>query len=276
VDKNGDIWATCYGKGLARYQNGKWTSYTTSNSNIISDYVTAVEPGTGGIIIGSNDGFSIRTDNGTWTNLYDPSVASMEISTIKFDSKGALWMGTLGEGYYYNNGSGYTHYLSGYDVKVIEEDNSGTIWIGTDRGLYKYNGTHLTTSSAAYLTISNGLPSSDIISLCSDSKGRLWIGTYGGKTASWIDNKGLNQLNLMNGYNSTAIWDIQEDKTGDIWFATYDGGLIRYDGVVPHAYKAYNTPSLDDDITCICIDQNGNIWIGTRTKGVFKYTLPLE
>jgi sugar lactone lactonase YvrE len=276
VDPNGDIWATCYGKGLARYHDGIWSSYTSANSSINSNYVTGVEPVSDGIFIGTDDGFSIRLTTGAWFYIYDPSVSYMAINTIKADSKGSVWFGTQGEGYYYFDGTNYSHYLSGYDVKVIEEDRSGTIWIGTDRGLFKYNGTHLTPSSSAYLTSSNGLPSSDIISLYSDSRGRMWIGTYGGKTASWVDNKGLHQLNLMNGYDSTAIWDIQEDKKGDIWFATYNGGLIRYDGVVPHAYKAYNTLSFDDDITCLCEDLDGNIWIGTRTKGVFKYSLPLE
>lgn len=276
VDQSGNLWATCYGKGVARFQSGTWTTYNTSNSYILSNYTTVLEPVTASLLIGTEYGLSIRLTSGTWQYYSDTSVEYMIVNSIKCDSHGNYWIGTEDEGYYFYNGTIFYHYLSGYDVNAIAEDKSGNIWLGTDHGLYKYNGTHLTTSATPVLNTSNGLTSNSISYLYPDSKGRLWIGYYVSKTASWVDNNGVNQLNLMDGKEITTIWDIQEDKKGDIWFATGGSGLIRYDGVIPHSYKEYNTPSIDDYIYSICLDLGGNLWIGTRTKGVIKYTLPLE
>jgi ligand-binding sensor domain-containing protein len=276
IDQTGNLWATCYGKGLAKFQSGVWTTYNISNSYILSNYTTALEPATGGMLIGTTYGLSVRQTSGTWLYYYDSSVAYMIINALKTDSRGNYWIGTEDEGYYFYNGTSFSHYLSGYDVNAIAEDKSGNIWIGTDRGLFKYNGTHLTISSTPVFSSSNGLTSNNISTLYTDSKGRLWVGYFASKTASWVENNAVNQLNLMTGEELTTIWDIQEDKKGDIWFATGGSGLIHYDGVIPHSYKEYNTSLIDDDIYCICQDLEGNLWLGTSSKGVLKYTLPLE
>ena len=276
VDPSGNLWATCFGNGLAKFESGTWTTYNTSNSYLLSNYTTALEPVTGSILVGTTNGLSVRQTSGNWLYFYDSSVSYMIINSIIADSRGNYWIGTEDEGYYFYNGTNFYHYLSGYDVNAIAEDKTGNIWFGTDHGLFKYNGTHLNTSTTPVLNTSNGLTSNSISSLYPDNNGRLWIGYFASKTASWVDNNGVNQLNLMDGEEITTIWDIQEDKKGDIWFATGGSGLIRYDGVIAHSYKEYNTTLIDDDIYCICQDPEGNLWLGTSSKGVIKYTLPLE
>jgi ligand-binding sensor domain-containing protein len=163
-------------------------------------------------------------------------------------------------------------------VNVIEEGSNGNMWLGTDRGLYKFTGTHLNTSSVAAFTKLNGLSVNAVTSLFFDSNERLWIGYMKGTTVSWLDKSGgIHQLDLMNGIDSTTVRDISEDEKGDIWFATDSTGLVRYDGVIPHIYKAYNTNNIvEDDVTCICEDKNGDMWFGTASKGVIKYTLPIK
>jgi ligand-binding sensor domain-containing protein len=117
-----------------------------------------------------------------------------------------------------------------------------------------------------------------VTSLYFDKEERLWIGYMKGTTASWLDKSGvIHQLDLMDGIDSTTVRDISEDEKGDIWFATDSTGLVRYDGVIPHIYKAYNTNNIvEDDVTCICEDKNGDMWFGTASKGVIKYTLPIK
>ncbi len=165
---------------------------------------------------------------------------------------------------------------------ILEEGSNGNMWLGTDRGLYKFTGTHLNTSSVAAFTKLNGLSSNMVTSLYFDKEERLWIGYMKGTTASWLDKSGaIHQLNLMNGADSTTVWDICEDKKGDIWFATSGSGLVRYDGVVPHSFKAYNAPDnikdhINDFFTSICEDKDGNMWFGTASKGALKNTLPIE
>jgi ligand-binding sensor domain-containing protein len=119
-----------------------------------------------------------------------------------------------------------------------------------------------------------------VTSLYLDSKERLWIGVLNSDKVYLRENSGIRGISLMTGLPGNEIWDICEDKKGDMWFATYGGGLIRYDGVVPHSYKSYNAFTsevfAEDEVNCIVKDNDGNMWFGLTTKGLVKYTLPLN
>jgi ligand-binding sensor domain-containing protein len=273
VDRQGDLWVTCYGNGLARYSSGTWITYSTANSQILSNSVTAVEAtNDGSIIIGTSNGVTVRNAAGVWSSYKDPAVTTMDINSVKVTADGLLWVGTEGEGFYIADASGYEKVtLSGIEsVNAIEEDTKDNVWLGTNNGLIKWDGTNLTQYTTA-----DGLPDNDISALFFDSKQKLWIGTFGSKVVSWLDNSGIHTLSLLNGIEGNVVWDICEDKKGDIWFATYTDGVIRYDGVVPHSYKEYNA-FYEDNVNCITKDNDGNMWFGLASKGLVKYTLPLH
>jgi ligand-binding sensor domain-containing protein len=273
LDTEGQLWLAFSENGVASYLNGALAGYNTSNSYIISDFATSLAPvSDGSILIGTADGISLRTVNDQWSNYKDPEVSSMHINAIKIASNGIVWAGTEGQCLYINEGSGFYHlYDAAYEnVNIIEEDSYNNIWIGTDNGLLKWDG-----SNFSLLTTSEGLPENEITALCNDSKGRLWIGTSGGETVSWIDNSGLHQLSLMTGNEGIYVQDIIEDRRGDIWFATWFDGLVRYDGVISHSFKIYNG-FYENDVNTIGEDSEGNLWFGLYSKGLVKYTLPLE
>lgn len=275
VDMKGNLWVTCYGSGLAKYSNGTWTKFNTSNSDILSNNVTATESTSDGrIIVGTNNGVAILNASGQWSSYNDPLVTTMDVYCVRMISDGSLWIGTYNEGFYINKATVYSHSLSGFTVYSIEEDQSGNVWMGTSNGLLKWDG-------ISWTNISNtaGLPSGSVTSLFVDSKNRLWIGVLDADKVYLLDNTGIHGISLLTGLTKNEIRDICEDKHGDIWFATYGGGLIRYDGVIPHSYKTYNafTSGLfaEDKINCIVKDMDGNMWFGLTTKGLVKYTLPL-
>jgi len=272
-DSQDNLWITFENKGAAIYDNGAFISYNTANSDILSNSVTSVGTGNNGaMIFGTSDGLSIRSADGQWSSYKDPLAATMYINTVKVTSNGWIWIGTQNQGFYINDGTGYYNvYTDEYkNIIVIEEDSNENVWIGTDNGLLKWDGSKWTVLSTA-----DGLPDNDVTSLLSDSKKRLWIGTNGGETVSWIENSEIHQLSLMNGSFGTFIRDIFEDRKGDIWFATWYDGLIRFDGVIPHSFKVYNG-FYENDVNCIEEDKYGNLWFGLYSKGLVKYTLPLE
>jgi ligand-binding sensor domain-containing protein len=276
VDRAGNLWLTCPGYGLAEYANGKWTEYNTSNSGILSNNVTAIEStADGSIIVGTNNGITIRNAAGQWSSYKDPMVMTMEVNSVRSASDGSIWVGTLNEGFYINEATVYSHSSSGFTVYSFEEDGSGNVWMGTNNGLFKWNGT-----SWSNISVTDGLPVGSVTSLCLDSKERLWIGVLDADKVYLRDNSGIHGISLMTGPIGNEIWDICEDKNGDMWFATYGGGLIRYDGVVPHSYKSYNAFTsevfAEDEVNCIARDNEGNMWFGLTTKGLVKYTLPLN
>jgi ligand-binding sensor domain-containing protein len=273
LDKNGLMWVAFSGAGLSSFNGSTWTPYNVSNSGLLSNNVTCLDVDKfGSLLVGTTDGISIRSANNQWTYFQDP-ILTLYVNSIKGTSKGWIVFGTENQGFYINDGTGFVQIYDATfkNVNAIEEDKSGNLWLGTDNGLLKYDG-----KSFSLLTTANGLPSNNVISLFCDSRSRLWVGTNGGKSVSWIDsgNK-IYQVYLFNGSAGTYARDIYEDRRGDIWFATWWDGLIDYDGVVPHAYKTYNGFP-ENDVNAAGEDKNGNMWFGLYSKGLEKYTLPIQ
>ncbi len=272
IDSKKNLWFSFPGYGSAKLADNVWTYYKTSNSPILSNSVTCLATdATGKIIFGTSNGLSILTTNNVWSSYNDP-VTTMNINSIKVASNGWVWVGTQSQGFYVNNGSGFTKNLTDQykNVNVIEEGIQGNIYLGTDNGIIKWDG-----STYSYLTTSNGLPANKVTSMRLDSKERLWVGTGGGKSVSWIDTRGIHQVNLLTDSDSLFVKDIREDRRGDIWFATFNNGLIRYDGVIPYSFRESNGFP-EDKVYSIGEDKDGNLWFGLYSKGLAKYTLPID
>jgi ligand-binding sensor domain-containing protein len=271
LDRKNNLWFTFPGHGTASFDGKTWTIYTAGPSQLLNNSVTVLdETSSGTIVIGTTDGLSILSATNVWSSYTDP-LASMNVSAIKVASNGWVWVGTQSQGFYLNTGSGFVKTLTNKysNVNTIEEGQAGNIFIGTDSGIIKWNGTDY-----SYLSSSDGLPADKVTAIRFDSRKRLWIGTEGGKTAAWLDQQGIHQLDMMAGSDNLTIKDIHEDRKGDIWFATSGNGLIRFDGVIPYSFKEYNGFP-EDNINCIGEDDKGNLWFGLASRGVVKYTLPI-
>lgn len=184
--------------------------------------------------------------------------------------------------------------LSQNYVFTILQDQKGFMWFGTWNGLNKYNGYQFKTyKSVPYSP--NSLSNSCITTLFEDHKGNLWIGTNDGGlnrlTYSFepdqFQTKSIKEpqfyqyqsqqedsLNII-GKNITAI---TEDQYGNIWIGTYNNGLnvIYRDSAEPAITYNYDQTSPKAEglpiksINCIHRDQEGFLWIGTRTQGLIK------
>lgn len=272
LDGKGNLWFTFPGYGTAMLNDTGWTFYTAGPAQLLSNAVTVLGiTSNGNIVIGTSDGLSILSATSVWSSYIDPS-ASMYVNAIKVASNGWVWVGTQNQGFYVNTGSGFLKSPNdkNSNINAIEEGKNGNIYLGTDSGIIKWDG-----SGYSYIKLSAGLPANRVTSIRFDSRQRLWIGTDGGKTAAWLDDSGIHQLNLMAGADSLTIKDIHEDRKGDIWFATSANGLILYDGIVPYSFKEYNGFP-ENNINCIGEDKNGNLWFGLASKGLVRYTLPLD
>jgi signal transduction histidine kinase/ligand-binding sensor domain-containing protein/DNA-binding response OmpR family regulator len=161
---------------------------------------------------------------------------SNDIFCFKEDSKGAIWIGTNGDGVnvmvnnkvivkYTPQPGGANEKqlpLNGY-IRAIEEDTDGNIWIGSHgSGLGIYHpATHTWT---VYTKDNSQLPSDKVQSILCDSQGRIWIGTYG--VGLILFDKAKNQFvpfSEEDGLQNTTIYQIVEDQQGRIWLSTNTG-----------------------------------------------------
>ncbi len=86
-------------------------------------------------------------------------------------------------------------------------------------------------------------------------------------------NINVTTVNGISGLSQNTINCIYKDHYGFMWFGTQDG-LNKYDGYKVTVYKhnINNPRSLPaNHITSVCEDENGNLWVGTRTAGVSRY-----
>jgi ligand-binding sensor domain-containing protein/serine phosphatase RsbU (regulator of sigma subunit) len=83
----------------------------------------------------------------------------------------------------------------------------------------------------------------------------------------------FEHLSIKQGLSQGIVTGITQDKKGFMWFGTEDN-LNRYDGYdfVHHDNDPNDKNSMPDNwIRALTTDRNGDVWIGTDTKGIAKY-----
>jgi len=113
------------------------------------------------------------------------------------------------------------------NVTRIAQDPSGYLWISTFAGLCRYDG----RSFAYYQNDpkdSNSLSNNTLISLCADTRGLIWIGTFSHGMDCFDPVKGIfthyrHQPGNPNSLTNDSITAIIQDHTGILWIGTEQG-----------------------------------------------------
>ncbi|MCH8317271.1 MAG: hypothetical protein IIA88_02040, partial [Bacteroidetes bacterium] len=131
----------------------------------------------------------------------------------------------------------------------------------------------------SWYTNENGLPQSQVYALLQDSKGYLWIGTYGGGLCRF-DGTNFVTFTSKDGLGNDRIYSIMEDSKGNIWIGMDSGGLGKYKG------SGSSGEEKDDDVKFINYtvkdglnsniilkiieDHKGVLWLATA-KGICTF-----
>src|SRR5439155_12242576 len=110
-------------------------------------------------------------------------------------------------------------------IYALFEDHEANLWVGSWDGLYRLTPARFTTYTAQ-----QGLTCNNVMSVCEDRSGAIWIATWGG---------GLNQLKegriisfgSTNGLTHDSVLALHEGRDGSLWVGMdFDGGLNRLKG----------------------------------------------
>ena len=166
------------------------------------------------------------------------------------------------------------HGLPQSTISCIAQDQMGFMWFGTQDGLSRYDGYRFL--NYRYLPDQTGsLSNNDIGSLLVDRKGRLWVGTRGGglnlfhgETQSFSLFK--HQPGRRTSLASNIINCHFQDRQGNHWVGTQKG-LNRFDPDTATFEKVIDKSGILAAIPVWSLleDEEGNLWIGTRGKGLF-------
>lgn len=114
---------------------------------------------------------------------------------------------------------------------------------------------------------------SDVISMATDARGRIWLGTVGtgivmvdasGRIARFRhdpENPGSVANDVVN--------DILVDRSHNLWFATW-GGLSRFDETTG-SFENHAPPGTEPKYLALAEDAAGNVWLGTHRYGLHRF-----
>ncbi len=260
--------------GLVKFnkQTGEETFYTSENSGLSSnglrllmkDKENNIWIGTFNQGINKFDGTTFETVNVQSSD----NPLNMHVVSMAIDDSGNKWFNSQMclnklDG---NNQESWTIPFSCALVvhffHPMKFDKEGTLWMGI-HDVYNY---HLTKFSDGQV---QGIPGfmAHVNAIEIDDDNNKWLAT------SWglIKYDG-EEFTVYDFYGSLQA--IKRDLAGNLWMAN-GLNLIKFNGNKFNKYEVpllNNHPQLYDLIFCIEPDNEGNVWIGTRTGGLFKFT----
>ncbi len=201
------------------------------------------------------------------------------------DANGSIWIGTKKDGLYrYNRGidafqkeilplgAGLTTIEN---IGSINEDKYSRLWIGHNSGIavYDYGDSYLRDYMLenSYGKIEN----TTVTHIYKTKNGHMVTGTY--FSGAFYINELISSFGFYNFSKSRedgggiAVNGITEDEKNRIWIATNrtgvnivdkDGGLIKQ--------LNQSTNGIADNIISVARDDNGNIWAGSLSNGLYK------
>lgn len=180
----------------------------------------------GGCVVMQPDGHHIGT---LGTDLLK-SVS--DVYCVFKDNAGNLWMSASWGLYRRNAGEeAFVRIEDVGDSWICEmcQDSKGRIWIASmGDGIWLYSPSTNTYKHYAFdEKHSNGLCSNSISSITEDSKGRLWFSTDRGGLALYLPKSdSFETFDKRRGLPDDTVYDVIEDNNGFIWFGT-NRGLVK-------------------------------------------------
>lgn len=291
-DHRGAIWLGSFNTGLQRLDpaNGQFTSYTHSKGDPASishnQVSTVFEDSAKRLWIGTGGGLNLfnRSTNNFQTYAHDrtrsSSLAGSSVRTIGEDRNGLLWVGTYSNGVSRWNSHSWAlgHRIPQWlpDASMINafaDADKGDLWVGTTVGLLLMGQDGLVNK----VTVNQSLDHDTVMSLLSDRKNQLWIGTMSdglslrrtdGSISTFRADAGGEQ-----GLGSDGIMSLYEDRSGRIWIGTFEGGVSVYNpetGAIRRFLDVTGKSPWFERIraTAIREDHQGRIWVGTTGDGL--------
>lgn len=156
------------------------------------------------------------------------------------------------------------------------EDREDNIWIATsNNGIYRFTPAAQFFTNIPHVNRVNNTPGKgSILSFFRTRKGTLLAGAWSEGLYHYDKDFNLIPLNIK-GFSekqSPWMWSMYPSRDSDfVWMGSQPG--IYHINLADRSYKYYNPPALKNrTIRQLAEDRFGNLWIGTQSLGLFKWT----
>ena len=277
-DKNGNVWVGTYYRGINIWKD-RWSDigmyFNNPSDNSIKGTIVR------SICQDENGHIWFCTEDG-WLNRFNPTNHAITNYKLADDLNlqglvaegNRLWVCSYGHGVWMldrKNGKVLRQYNLPNNMTTLGlKSAKGNILIGTTSGLYRYD------AQTDSFSIVENTGRNYVHSLYQDSKGIIWIGTYGSGILC-IDEEGdllsrITASKAEGGLTSGIITSFHEDTDHRIWVTTAGGGVCHtdaeYDITSPYFHNLTSKDGIPSNIACaIAEDTDGMLWIST-TNGI--------
>jgi ligand-binding sensor domain-containing protein/serine phosphatase RsbU (regulator of sigma subunit) len=302
IEKDGTLWVGLGTGGVDRFDPKTKAFARVVKPEFSGGEISAIQSdGNDQLFIASNGGgvMAVATASTAPTPAWLPvnDTISRNVTAIRIDSKGTLWIGTDDAGLYelpkgeaepksWLPREGDRESLSNDKITHLFEDRDHGLWVSTQFGLNYLDPTRAKVTryapdpqypmrTATYLQFGT--------TAFQDRSGILWFGSL---------DFGLYKLDPMRRSLQNYAWTPEfgmpsvfcEAKDGTIWAGTYSSGLYAYD-FKKNTYIAYaslgteggaNYISLTQWLSSIHCAQDGTIWLGGSGLGLIEFNPTTE
>lgn len=281
VDEEGAWWIAS-SSGLFKYHSGKLTLVDEISPDRYM--ITWVDPQH--LVVVKKEGISLLdTRSLKFRQVCEyKNPAPFVVSSIFFDkTQNKVWIGTLSSGlFFYDFDSGvYAGFLKphfpGQPVLAIEANSDSTLLVGVDgQGIWEVNkqSSQVVNVYKESADDPSSLRGNGVYDLFCDENKRVWVCTFSGgvsffNQASPIVSQVVHQTNNANSLVNNEVNSIIEDRWGKLWFATNNGISCWEPTSNRWRNFYYNKQEQAQVFLSLCEDDNGRIWAGSYSSGVY-------
>ena len=281
-DRQGNLWVGMFYNGLSLMRNPQHllTRHLggKSGGDLAGDMIRPVILiDDGHLLAGAEDGglslLNLVDDTVEDLTFPGPDGQPVNVQGLCLDGND-LWIATFGNGMFRMDLPSRKirkNYLTDQSAATVYRTRSGDVYLGTTAGMYRYDRSQDRFQSCPEF-------GSDFIhALYEDSRGNLWVGTYG--DGVWTGKDGnyrhITTHDAAFGLTSDYVTAIREDSRHRLWVLTESGGacFAGMDEIASGDFRFRNLSrrnGLPSSITCgILEDLDQVLWL-TTTHGIVK------
>jgi ligand-binding sensor domain-containing protein/cellobiose-specific phosphotransferase system component IIA len=267
VDKENTVWIGTKGGGLVKYQQNKFITNTSPQTNLPTNVNTISPDEKGNLWIGTNDGLFLYNEKTQNMTLIEAS-KGLEIYSVLNEGMNEVWIGTNKGVWKYDNhhfvNLGEKNPSLKNQIYTITKDKKGIIWFGSNIGLARQEmGVFSEFHSQQWAE------NQIVRSSCVDREGNVWIGTDGAGLSKF--RRGIFTIyNKENKLSSELAKSFLEDESGNMWVSTTNNGINLLSGG-KISYLTKENGLCNNDICYSYKDNKGGFWFGSYSQGVSLY-----
>ena len=263
-DAHGALWFACKGEryygengGVVRFKNGR-LDYFTKKNGLSSDNVYCIlEEDNGNLLFGSTGGID-RWDGAQISPIDYPAQNSAchgTTLTLRKDSRGSLWAGTVGGLAVWQKGTFRCLRdkpgLTGNTIYFLETQGDSILWVGSASGLEKLDLDYFYEQDSLKTTLYNDFngffgTECNQNAVTVDAQGNYWFGTIGGAVKYMPSKDHVNP-------KIPQIEIVRVNKKGKETDWRVQGFDIGKDGLPIHAELAHNENSVQIEFIGIAL-----------------------